>query len=239
MKAEHRKELQTNLLADRMGQLLQGVKGRPSRRGVLLVLLVLVLVVGGVIAWFVYQGGINDNSKRWDEYYRLVDLKGLEESAKDYKDTNQGRAARAEIAWLHLWEFGIKRMGKETPTAIQTIKRARELYEELAGDCKDDPVLAAEALYGIAVAEEALACDPEDVRKVQLDRALKAYRRVDDEHAKSGFAIKARERIKQLENEEERARIAQFYERIQVDVAELQDLHRRLGLDPSKLKPRK
>ncbi len=33
MKAEHRKELQTNYLADRMGRLMQGMKAGPQNTG--------------------------------------------------------------------------------------------------------------------------------------------------------------------------------------------------------------
>ncbi len=237
MKAEHRKELQTNILADRMGRMLDTVKTRPSRRGVLLVLLILVVIVGGGIAYVVYQGGINDNRQRWVEFDKTVDFKTLQDVAKDYEKTNQGKAARAQIAWVRLWELGIKRMGIDTNGGVNEVVAAKEMFSQLADDCKDDPVLGAEAVYAIAVCEETLACSAQVSVKAQLDQALKAYRRVVDEHEKSGYAIKAAERIKLFESENERELITRFYEQIQTDANRLKMFHEQLG--PLMKQPRK
>ena len=53
MKAEHRKELQTNALADRLGRLLQGVQSKPSS-GVVLFGGLIVLAVAILLGWRYY-----------------------------------------------------------------------------------------------------------------------------------------------------------------------------------------
>jgi len=45
MKAEHRKELETNALAERMGRVVQGMKQAPQKRTMLWMVLVAVAVV--------------------------------------------------------------------------------------------------------------------------------------------------------------------------------------------------
>ena len=58
MKAEHRKELETNVLADRMGRVVQKIRTRPQRR-------VVLYVVGGVVAVakHVQHQCVNDGGK--------------------------------------------------------------------------------------------------------------------------------------------------------------------------------
>ena len=52
MKAEHRKELQTNALADRMGRFFQRMKARPRKKSVFLwFVVILVVVVAGGYLW--------------------------------------------------------------------------------------------------------------------------------------------------------------------------------------------
>src|SRR5262249_36893318 len=56
MKAEHRKELQTNALADRIGRFFTGLRS-PGRSNSLFFWVVIILLGGGVIvAWLLIQG---------------------------------------------------------------------------------------------------------------------------------------------------------------------------------------
>src|SRR5437762_11293650 len=54
MKAEHRKQLHTNALADRMGKLVNTLKQKPQKRTVLYVILGLAAVLA-VFIWYRYN----------------------------------------------------------------------------------------------------------------------------------------------------------------------------------------
>src|SRR5262245_35256066 len=158
MKAEHRKELQTNALADRMGRFIQRMKTRPSRGSVMTVFLVL-LVVGAIIFFFWVRGrsGVAE-SARWVGFERLRDSEEKwRELSSQFPQLPVGRAARFQLAWLYLWEAGIRDLMRAPSQATKYIQQAKGLYAELADECKGDPVWGAEALYNQAVAEEALA----------------------------------------------------------------------------------
>src|SRR5439155_760154 len=65
MKAEHRKELQTNALADRMGRFVQRIKTRPKRGPVLWIAAgAIVLVLLGIVMWMRGQRQ-RENSVLW------------------------------------------------------------------------------------------------------------------------------------------------------------------------------
>src|SRR5262245_27799992 len=52
MKAEHRKELETNALAEGMGRMIRGMRERPQRRGVVIWAGVIVVLLGLGIWWW-------------------------------------------------------------------------------------------------------------------------------------------------------------------------------------------
>lgn len=237
MKAEHRKELQTNLLADRMGRVLQNVKTRPNRQVVFYVVLALVVVVVLLGVYFWRWSATNRNSIGWVAFESATNEKVMREIAEEYSSTPQGQSARMQIAWLHLWENGIKGVMFNPNAALNNIVLAKKEYEALAEDCKDDPILYSEALYCIAVAEESLACNFKDVQGAQLDKALTAYKAVVDnlKDKKTAFVLKAEKRIEELENPAERKRIDQFYANIRSEVG-LHMLAHQPFLDPSKKK---
>src|SRR5437870_3003389 len=99
MKAEQRKELETNTLADRMGQAMQRVKASP-RRTFLIYLVILALIVVGLyvgIRWRITSQ--LQSSQQWIQLYHgsqnnLFSLGNAE------KTTPAGKAARLQVAWL-------------------------------------------------------------------------------------------------------------------------------------------
>jgi rubrerythrin len=226
MKAQHRKELQTNALADRMGRMIQRMKTRPSRGSVLTVFLIL-LVAGALFFFFWVRGrSAGREADRWVEF-----LRGSEE---DYRELGGslghlpvGRAAKAQLAWLHLWPAGIHDLMRAPSQAAKNIERAKELYEELAQDAKDDPVLAPEALYNQAVAEETLAAWSKDLRhdpEKHLDKALELYRDVAEKHKDSAHGKDAEKRAAELADKAgARQQISRFYTQLWL---RLQDRHR-------------
>src|SRR4051812_34293286 len=118
MKAEHRKELETNALASGMGRMIRGMRERPKRRSVLVWVLALVVLVGlGAWYWF-WAAGKQTASDNW----AMVDLATRPEvflgmgfdtrsgESQEPVKTPVGRVARFEFAWLALYDYGIKKL---------------------------------------------------------------------------------------------------------------------------------
>jgi hypothetical protein len=224
MKAEHRKELQTNVLADRMGRIIQRVKTRPSRNTVLTWLLVIVLGLA-VLFWIMTSRGRRSQSARLWVDFAGGHLANLAELQQKYPTKEPGKLARFQIAWFQLWEVGIKWIPFRAAMALENVSNAQEMYRKLATDCKDDPVLGPEALYQIAVAEETLAI--RDDPKEHLDRAKAAYEEVVAKFPKTARAKDAEQRAKDLnesENPAARRRIQAFYTEMRLHPDILQSL---------------
>jgi hypothetical protein len=213
MKAEHRKELETNTLADRMGNVMQRVK--TGRRSTFLLYLIvgLVLVVGGWFFYVSFIGGREDASRRW---LMLDDagLANLSSLIKNDPDTPAGKAARLQRAWLAYWELGVKRLGAEPEGAMKSLEFASDDYAALAKICVDDPIFEPQALLGIAVVEETRAI----MDTANLDRAADAYQKLfdkykdEDSKPKNAEATFAKERLDKLNDKKQRAEIVATYE---------------------------
>jgi ribosomal protein RSM22 (predicted rRNA methylase) len=217
MKAEHRKELQTNALADRMGRVIQGMKRGPSKSSLLTV--VLVLLVLGAIVFFFWRFRLKKerDAQDWVSYERSINVANfsteyLERLKTLQAQSIQGRLAEIDLAWGKLQDDGINKLLVDQQ-AIDNVKNAKRDFEQLWPQVKDDPVLAPEARYAIAVAEETLAADEARVLgpKDNLDTARKLYEAVATEYPKSAHAKDAEKRAKLLGDREERQRIERLY----------------------------
>src|ERR1700722_15661242 len=104
MKAEHRKELETNVLAQQLGKAYEGLKQGPSRST--------VLWVGGAVAVvlivFLFRYFMSSSeataSERWTKLDEVAFPEQLDSLLKesDFKDTPQGRLAEFKEARLNL-----------------------------------------------------------------------------------------------------------------------------------------
>lgn len=226
MKAEHRKELETNVLADRMGRLVERIKTRPRRLSVLYVILA-VLVVLGLFVWYrLSVGSQEEEAKRWlaleqGESSLLFKLGGFNENRKtggigivDEELTNPGKAARFHVAHFFVWEQGIQRLGGEPARALESLRFAQTIYNQLKKECENDPFWLPEALYNLAVIEETLAIQNptlpqgmpsgkvlELVKQARADRLNSAQKKFEDlasAHKDSGFGKLADKRAKEL-----------------------------------------
>src|SRR5438270_12081293 len=107
MKAEHRHQLQTNLLADRMGRLYQSVKSTPRNTSTMV--WVFMLLALATLALWQYWGHATqtESSAQWidvnlathDPRVGLGRLKGI---ANEYKGSMAGRAANFQTARFRL-----------------------------------------------------------------------------------------------------------------------------------------
>jgi hypothetical protein len=194
MKAEHRKELETNILADRMGRVLRGSHETQMQT-------VWYWVIGIVVVFIVfflgYRWYVTRQESAAEAWVALEsgDEQGLDVLARKYASQNVGKAARMQLAFERLWARGIRQLGANTVEAKNNISIAREDYEKLAVDCKSDPVFLGEALYGLAVVEETEAISDPD----KLKSAVTAYRRVVKEAKDTAFAKLAQDRADLLE----------------------------------------
>ena len=210
MKAEHRKELETNVLADRMGRLLENFKQKPERGTMFWVIGGIGAVLIAFLAFRYYQVGKNENSEAWLAYYD-GNVKKLRE---EYGDKMPGKALEFEQAWELTWT-GIKKFGIDPNGAQKYLEVASQLYQKLRDECEGDPVLVPEAIYGQAVIKETLAIRD----RKNLDDAIDYYKEVADKHSKSAFGKLAKDRLEILEDGDRRAEVSEVY----------QDLDRLIG----------
>lgn len=195
-------------------------KGKQQPRGNTWIWVVLILVVLVALIWMFFQANARRfESEMWvrvgdgrilrwmrteDDRFRRAPIEVLSK----YPNTEQGRIARFQLAWYLLWEEGIKNLGSQlAPQALEQIKSAREEYEKLYKEVKNDPVLAPEALYCIAVATETLAVEDRNLLKDARTR----YNQVVEEFPKSAYAAKAEMRLKEFSDEVTSAEIAEYY----------------------------
>jgi hypothetical protein len=207
MKAEHRKELETNILADRMGHLIQRIKHRPQRRVFLYVIAGLILAVALFVFYNMRKSAAADESERWrwlEDGFRPY----IDQLKSEYKDTNAGKAARFQYAWLAAWGEGMMLVGASPVEAFRDLEVAEHYYKGLEEDCAGDPVWEVEALYGQAIIEEARALRVK-TRSDHIDRARALYEKLADKYKDSAHGKSARKRAKFLkENGKE---VAEFY----------------------------
>jgi len=210
MKAEHRKELQTNALADRLGRIVQGFKegfhDRPSNKT--------MLVLGGIVAaialiavWRITSNArARAVSAEWLQLDEASNFADLEKIAEKKSDNEPARIARFQMARVHL-RRGMENFCSTSPDgradALKDLNEAARLYGELSGEAKDNPLLTQEALLGIGKAKEALG---------ELDVALAAYEQLGSRYPDSVSGKEAAERAKKLKDNKEQ--VSAFYKKL-------------------------
>lgn len=175
MKAEHRKELHTNVLADRLGKFFRSFKTGPKTTSIALWVVILV----GVASFFGWRywskESLRSNSERWlrlDSATKEDDLKTFYDNA-DNKGTLQARIARFEEARFYLAQ-GQRSLYSDTQRekALTHLKKAQDLYDGLIDESSDFPSLKEEALMGAATTREA---------RGEYEEAQKYYKRLAQE----------------------------------------------------------
>jgi hypothetical protein len=221
MKAEHRKELQTNVLADRMGRLVQRMKQRPKRRVLLYLILGAAAIVVILIFLRIRETAARERSELWVMFEDGFP-KYLENLKDNHRDVNPGKAANFEYAWALLWDFGLKNLGSpgRSEEALKYINGAEGYYTRLAQECADDPVWEPEALYGLAIIEETRAIRAKD-RGKHLANAQERFKTLASKHKDSAFGKLAKKRAEQLEKNG--PEINRFYDDLQLRLGILEE----------------
>jgi predicted negative regulator of RcsB-dependent stress response len=161
MKAEKRKEIETNSLAKWLNNVWTGTKRRSAYAWVTAIVLALVLIFG----WNYWsKSRTRSHAEQWVELDDADTKEKLEDLANKYRDSLVGKAAKLRLARLALGPDGLDQLGtldgEQRKKAVVSIERARELYANVAPDLKDNSVLQQEAWLGAAEAEEALLAVP-------------------------------------------------------------------------------
>jgi hypothetical protein len=243
MKAEHRKELQTNALADRIGRFFKGIKTKTQSNSLKIWVVVILLVVGVGGAWLYFSAAARNNrSERWVAMDRAVDAerqvhsgvlgfispdavkkaeKDLNALIKKYPGTETALMARFQLADLHLRVLGLDQLGETRADSapLENLETAAKEYDDLADDdaCKGDPFWEPQALLGVAKATEARAI--KDLG--YLKRAARQYEELAKKFPKSAAGKEAADISKKLKDPEQYDQVKKCYE----------DLHRRWYFD--------
>jgi hypothetical protein len=230
MKAEHRKELQTNALADRIGRFFKNVKsGAQSSSAMVWVIAVLtvVLVVG---AWLIFRKNARENrSEMWvtvdeavsrepqalprvfhtpskdDPVQQSIDT--LNDIIDKHPNTKAALMARFKLAQLYLRTLGLDKVATDPDIAMENLDKARIEFKKLEDEAQNDPYWKPQALLGIAQVMETMALK----NAANLRKAQDLYKELADDYPDSAAGKEAAERVKLFKNQTRREEIEDFY----------------------------
>jgi hypothetical protein len=204
MKAEERKVLQKNDLAAGIERLMAGVTEGPSRNTVMYVTLTVAavaLVVALVWTWkyFANQSRVAD-ADRWEELNRLNTANAWSVNVAEYQrfiedknnaGTAQARQARFELAryWSQFDRDLGSRFRDRQENAMNNVKKARDLYRDLAKESGDVPAQLQEALMGVAKGNEALG---------QIDEARTNYEKLAKDYPQTVYGKAAAKQLERI-----------------------------------------
>jgi tetratricopeptide (TPR) repeat protein len=222
MKAEHRHELKTNVLADTLGRAVQGLKAGPSRQSLLIGAVAVVVIAIGVTAYFIWNGQKAGRSALWEKFDgaggtldSAANPDDLQAALGKYKElaeknpgTLAGTAAQFDRARI-LLHRGLENLySRERDSALADLHEARKLYGDLVADSslrKDYPLLAGEAMMGAAKADESLG---------DLDKALEGYKNLVKTYPQGALHDAADKRAAYLADADNRARLKALYDKL-------------------------
>lgn len=200
MKAEHRKELQTNVLADRVGKLVESVKAGPKPSSLIVAGLAVLALLLYVVWRSVSASSLTSRSALWVKVGAASDVDALAALAQDHRGTMPARVARFQEARL-LFQQGIASLCASPTTAKEKLQKAGELYAQLAEECRDDALLAQEALFGAAKADEA---------RGELDHALELFQKLARAYPDTLHGKTAADQAQRLQDK--RSEVKAFYD---------------------------
>jgi hypothetical protein len=228
MKAEHRKQLQTNALADRMGRLVNTLKQKPQKRTVFYVVIGLAILLAAFLYLRYRSSQKYERAQLWAELDNghaeyIHELSGVTREqgrlsvANDwkYKQMNVGKAARIQFAWYFLWERGIKRLGADSMGALGDLEFVKGIYDRLLDECKGDPLWEPEIRYSLATIQETFAV----MDRKNLPKARDQYEELAKDFPNSAAGQRAEKRAALLKDRSPSYNeIANFYAQIQEDL---------------------
>lgn len=182
MKAEQRKEIETNSLV----LAVQRWRKHASGRTLYYLIGTVALVIAVILVWNYFSG----ESKRARDAILLQLANAdtpekLREGMEAHRGTIYGSLFKLQLARHLLLNEGLPRLGTDSTTtrnqAASAVEEARKYFLELTAELKekDEPALVQEAWLGAAQAEEALvglpAADAKSDSRGNVDRVIEYY----------------------------------------------------------------
>ncbi|MFO0878813.1 MAG: hypothetical protein U0840_15835 [Gemmataceae bacterium] len=204
MKAEERKALETNVLADELGKAIRGLKKGPPLALLLYSGLAVLLLLGFFLFRYFWSSSGAAISERWVQVDSIVFPEQIEEYLKesDLKGTPQAGVVGFKEARLKLTQ-GIRDLGANFPQAKKNLEEGTELYEKLLTSklTTQSSLLHQEALWGAAKGSESLG---------DLDKATGFYSKLAKEYPASAMGKDAARQLARLESSEGRKDLAEL-----------------------------
>jgi len=216
MKAEERKHLKENELAERLGRVWQTVASGSTTNTIIwgVILVGLALAIG----WRYYSNAtFRTRSAEWSAVERANSAAELEQIIKDHPGTVVAKVAKVHLTRYQMDDALARVAG---PTSEDRIKAAealtavRDRYAELAKEFSDKPELVQESLMGVAKADEVLSAipkadSPKEPRE-SLDTAQAAYEELAKRYPESYFGKQAAKRAEEIKDH--KLQIRGFYD---------------------------
>jgi hypothetical protein len=206
MKAEHRKELQTNTLSATLAGWIESLRAGPTTGSVIFWAFIL-LAIGCIVGWRYYSASSREaRSALWTKVENADSPKELLEIAEANPGTQVARAARFESARLQLrqgLDKILSNLDVEREEAWKDVKAAEEEYAKLSTELIEHPVMVQEALFGLAKAREGQG---------NIDGALEAYEKLTKKYGETPLGKIATEQMEKLKANSEQAKA--FYAKL-------------------------
>ncbi|MGL5095933.1 MAG: tetratricopeptide repeat protein [Planctomycetia bacterium] len=158
---------------------------------------VVILAVGGVVAVQTFNANIaaQKNADSWREFFAAANPGQFEVVAERYAGTPAGRYALLRVADMK-YKTAIDGLLNDRSAAVDELKEASKIYEQLADDPVAEPLVRRQAMLTVGLALESQSA---------IDKAVPVYERVKAEFAGSPEAARAEMRLKALAAPEARA----------------------------------
>jgi hypothetical protein len=216
MKAEERKHLKENELAERLGRVWRTIASGSAVNTI--VWGVILVVLAFLIGWRYYSNSkFRGASAEWTAVEDAGTVGQLQQVVKDQPNTTAARIARFHLA-RHQMSDALSRVAGTTSEdrtkAADELTEVRDHYADFAKESAKEPELVQEALMGVAKAEEVLAAVPKANNPKEprgsLDQAEKDYKDLAIRYPDSYLGKQAAKRVEELASH--KTQIRGFYD---------------------------
>lgn len=207
MKAEERKEIETNSLV----LLVQRVRRNTNWRTVYYIVGALALIIAGIILYRYFSSESNKaRDAILDQLAAADTIEKLKQGMEEHRGTVYGSLFKINLARLLLKNEGIPKLGSDRwdprNRAAENIEQAKTYYLELTGELKEkeQASLVQEAWVGAAQAEESLVGLPKTEggsdSRGDVNKAIEYYEKAGSIFPDTEFSKRYKERAEKLKN---------------------------------------
>ncbi len=202
MKAEERKELESNILAAKLGTFVQTAKKGPSKKSFLWVALGIAVVIG-LVCWNLYRSSVRrTESERWTQFLlrdgRMATGTDQHNYFKLFVAQNSIAGSYSSLALTNPASQGSVEKKKNS---FDELKAAESYFKDLQTSLKSDPTTLAQSLYSIGLINETKSLyEPERIEEF-LENARSNYAKLVEKHGDTAYAKLGKARLEILNDE--------------------------------------